>query len=69
MFHQHFRTQWKEDSYWKHYYNYQQQKEDDQYYAMIELRKKLLKELVKKHGPVLTRRGITIDKDGWEMVL
>lgn len=75
MLHPHFSNYWKQDSYFKHYYNYQEQKAEETEKAEEErsivtyMKKKLLKELVTKHGPKITKRGTIIEKDGWETVL
>ena len=64
-----FRNVCERDSYLKHLYNYNEQKEDDQYWMIRDLRKRVLSELVMKHGPVITRRGTILEKDGWETVV
>ena len=50
-----FRNVSERDSYLKHLYNYQEQKEDEQYWMMRDL----------QQGPV----GTILEKDGWETVV
>ena len=71
----HFRTSWEEDSYMKHLYNYMEQREtlEEQQEIVEEERIRdlyaaVLREMVAKHGPVRTRRGM-LAKDGWETVV
>ena len=61
----HFRNLWEEDSYMKHLYNYMEQREtlEEQQEIVEEERIRglyaaVMKELIAKHGPVRTRRGM-----------
>jgi len=63
-----FDTQWEEDSYWKHYENYLEQKAYEYENNIRLLRETAMKELLQKHGPAFTRRGTILEKDGWETI-
>ena len=64
MPHPHFRTNWEENSYWRHYDNYMESKQADEdaakYRAVNKNKKK-----PQPAAPKPNRQGLVAEEDGW----